>query len=95
MYQPWFSPPPPRSWAPAFAPEGRRVTRRGLRLAFLRRMLMAAMLIAGTPVVVLYRCESPAIHRVLALLALGWLGLIVPMVRVLRLERQDKRNARR
>ena len=65
------------------------------RLASFRRALGTALIVVGTPVVVLGHSVDPTVRRVLTVLALVWLGLVLPMVRLLCFEWQVRRRADR
>ncbi|HVV17232.1 MAG TPA: hypothetical protein VHH90_08525 [Polyangia bacterium] len=49
------------------------------------------MIVTGAPVVALYRAESPTIRHVLMVLAVLWLSMVLPMIRLLCLEGQHNR----
>jgi hypothetical protein len=68
-----------------------RLDRSSRRLARFRRILGACMIVTGTPVVALYRAESPTIRHALALLAIAWLSMVLPMIRLVCLEWQHNR----
>jgi hypothetical protein len=53
--------------------------------------LGAFMMLTGAPVVALYRAESSAVRRVVAVLAVLCLSMVLPMVRLLCLEWQHNR----
>jgi hypothetical protein len=62
------------------------------RLASFRRALGSALIIVGTPVIVLGHSVDPTIRRVLTVLAFVWLALVLPMVRLLCFEWQLRRR---
>jgi hypothetical protein len=63
----------------------------GKRLASFRRVLGALLLATGVPILVLSRSTDSKIRRVLTVLATIWLLLVLPMVRVLVMEWQNRR----
>jgi hypothetical protein len=65
----------------------------GRRLARIRRILGAFLIIFGTPVVVLIRSTDPAVRHTLVGLALAWLALFVPMGGLLCVEWRNSRRA--
>ena len=63
----------------------------GTRLAAFRRRLTAILVATGTPVVVFERSGDPGIRRLLTILAVVWLAMFLPMIRLLFQEWQNHR----
>ena len=63
----------------------------GNRLSVFRRRLTAILIATGTPVVVFERSGDPGIRRLLTILAIVWLAMFLPMIRLLCLEWQNRR----
>jgi len=63
----------------------------GKRLAGLRRVLTALLIVAGTPVVMLERTVDPGVQRSLTYLAIVWLAMCLPMIRLLCAEWRNRR----
>lgn len=72
-----------------------RATYDGRRLAWFRRVLGALLIITGAPAIVLIECGSPILRRATVILALIWLFLVLPMVRLLCLEWRNTRLTER
>jgi hypothetical protein len=70
-----------------------RATYEANRLASFRRVLGAFLIILGAPVMALGQSASPTLRHALTILALSWLALVVPMVRLLYLEWHKRRLA--
>jgi hypothetical protein len=68
-----------------------RATYAGKRLASYRRVLGALLVTVGAPVIALNSSTSPAIRHAITILALVWLALVLPMVRLLCTEWQNNR----
>lgn len=66
-------------------------TYEGKKLASFRRVLGTLLVITGAPVMVLSRSADPTIRLLLTILALVWFGLLLPMVRQLCVEWQNRR----
>ena len=67
----------------------------GKRLASFRRVLTALMIVTGAPVLALARAEGPAVKKVVMVLALVWLCMLPPMIRLLWTEWHVRRAADR
>jgi hypothetical protein len=66
-------------------------TSEGKKLASFRRVLGTLLVITAAPVMVLSRSADPTIRRALTILALVWLAMVLPMVRLLCVEWQNRR----
>jgi hypothetical protein len=88
-----FDSPPPLSLE-TLEGEARRETRYRLnqaaydvkRLASFRRVLGITLVVVQTPVLVFSRSTDPTVKRLLVALAIIWLALVLPMMRVLFVE---------
>jgi len=72
-----------------------RATYDGRRLSWFRRVLGALLIITGAPAVVLIECGGSIFRRATVILALLWLFLVLPMVRLLCLEWRNTRLTER
>jgi hypothetical protein len=64
----------------------------GKRLASFRRILVAMLVAIGAPVAALSRSVDPTIRNVLTILAVVWMFLFLPTVRLLCMEWQNGRT---
>ena len=60
-------------------------------MSVFRRRVTAVLIAAGTPVVVLERSVDPGIRWLQTILAIVWLAMFLPMIRLLCLEWQNRR----
>ena len=68
-----------------------RATHEGRSLASFRRIIGALLIVIGAPLIVLGQFPNSTTQRAVTLLALLWLFLVLPMVRVLCMEWQNNR----
>jgi hypothetical protein len=64
----------------------------GKRLASFRRILVALLVAVGAPMAALSRSVDPTIRHVLTILAMAWVFLFLPTVRLLCMEWRNGRT---